>query len=664
MTKKKLLGRSAIALASAAVIAGGAVALDVRMALAEEKSEVTEIGKRDNVSDVTGNNVNIDTDTKEESSTEDNNGLDNDYVYDIAWNGRNVIVVESHIRLQDSDLSLTTALDKALTHIKSMSDMDLKDETYIQIQLRTEYIDETDIRYGSTWPMREYLVRFDVGEGIYDVTMNAVTGEICEYTYWNLETVYSEEDARENKFYEDYTQATENECVKVALDFVKKEFGEDIKKISDACIHEYGTIDGMRYSIGVYVTLMNGDVVNVEVDYVDKNVYRYVINPIGYKEVYYDIEWNGRFVNVVENIKLEDSDLSLKTALEKALNHIKDMSGKDLRNAAYIQIVFDEEYIDESDIRYGNVLPRREYTVHIDVESGSSICDGYNVTMDAVTGEIYEYSYWNSEAAYSADCGPMDEFNEYYDQKTEAECAQIALDFVKKEFGEDIIGVSEPVTVMYGTEFGVRYSTVVYISLMNGDVISVEVDYSDKKVYRYAINPREIYWSPAGDDTTETDTNTEDCTDDDVLNPDTSCYIEWNGREVNFTESYIRLQDSDLDLATALDNALNHIKEMSGKDLSDASFIQIALENKYIDEDDATYENESSRREYTVRFDIRDGELVYEEYNVVMNAVTGEIYEYNHWDYETDDSEDSDTTNENCEQATEVDALCITFKCQ
>ena len=32
---------------------------------------------------------------------------------------------------------------------------------------------------------------------------------------------------------------------------------------------------------------------------------------------------------------------------------------------------------------------------------------------------------------------------------------------------------------------------------------------------------------------------------------------EWNGREVNFTESYIRLQDSDLDLATALDNALN-----------------------------------------------------------------------------------------------------------
>lgn len=537
MTKKKLLGRSAIALASAAVIAGGAVALDVRMAFAEEKSEVTEIGTRDNVYDVTGNNVstdnnvNADTNTKEESGTEDNNSLDNDYIYDIEWNGRNVIVVESYIRLQDSDLSLTTALDKALTHIKGMSGVDLKDDTYIQIQLRTECIDEMDIRCGSTWPMREYLVRFDVGEGIYDITMNAVTGEICEYAYWNLETVYSEEEARENKFYEDYTQATENECVKVALDFVKKEFGEDIKKISDACIREYGTIDGMRYSIGVYVTLMNGDVVNVEVDYVDKNVYRYVINPIGYKDVYYDIEWNGRFVNVVENIRLEDSDLSLKTALEKALNHIKDMSGKDLRNAAHIQIVFDEEYIDEGDIRYGNVLPRREYTVYIDVESGASLCDGYNVTMNAVTGEIYEYGYWNSEAAYGAGCGPMDEFNEYYDQKTEAECADIAIDFARKEFGEDIIGVSEPAIVGYQTEFGMRYSTVVYVSLMNGDVISVEVDYSDKKVYRYAINPREIYWSPAGDDTTETetDTNTEDCTDDDGLNTDTSCNIEWNG---------------------------------------------------------------------------------------------------------------------------------------
>ena len=477
MRRKKLLGRSAIAFASAAVIAGGAIALDVRMAFAEEKSEVTEIGTRDDASEMANNNVNTDSNTSTESNV----------------NGDSNTNAEGNVN----------------------TDTNIKEEN-----------------------------NTDVG-----------------------------------RFYES------------------------------------------------------------------------------------NIEWSGRSVNVIEHTELQDGDLSLTTALEKALNHIEDMSGKDLRNAAFIQIVLDTEYIDEGDIRYGNVLPRREYTVYIDVEAGEVLCDGYNVTMNAVTGEIYEYGYWNSEAAYSADCGPMDEFNEYYDQKTEAECIEIALDFQRKEFGEDIISVSEPVTVMYVTEFGMRYSTVVYISLLNGDVISVEVDYSDKKVYRYAINPREIYWSPAGDDTTETDTNTEDCTDDDVLNPDTSCYIEWNGREVNFTESYIRLQDSDLDLATALDNALNHIKEMSGKDLSDASFIQIALENKYIDEDDATYENESSRREYTVRFDIRDGELVYEEYNVVMNAVTGEIYEYNHWDYEIDDSEDSDTANENCEQATEEQLYEFLSRC-
>ncbi len=462
MTKKKLLGRSAIALASAAVIAGGAVALDVRMAFAEEKSEVTEIGTRDDASEVADNNVNTDSNVSTDSNVN------------------------------------------------------------------------------------------------ADSNTNA--------------------DGNENTD----TNAKEEGCTD-----------------DDYALHD---------------------------DYA------------------YYIDWNDRGVFVIETLtRLQEGDLSLTTALEKALNHIEDMSGKDLRDAAYIQIVLGKEYIDEGDIRYGNVLPRREYTVYIDVEDGEALCDGYNVTMNAVTGEIYEYGYWNSEAAYGADCGPMDEFNEYYDQKTEAKCAQIALDFVKKEFGEDIIGVSEPVTVMYGTEFGMRYSTVVYISLLNGDVISVEVDYSDKKVYRYAINPREIYWSPSGDDNTETDINTEECTDDGDLNPDTSCYIEWNGREVNFTESYIRLQDSDLDLATALDNALNYVKKMSGKDLRDASFIQIALENKYIDEEDATYENESSRREYTVRFDIRDGELVYEEYNVVMNAVTGEIYEYNYWNYETVDSTDSDT---------------------
>ena len=68
MTKKKLLGRSAIALASAAVIAGGAVALDVRMAFAEEQSEVTEIGTRDDASEVADNNVNTDSNVSADSN--------------------------------------------------------------------------------------------------------------------------------------------------------------------------------------------------------------------------------------------------------------------------------------------------------------------------------------------------------------------------------------------------------------------------------------------------------------------------------------------------------------------------------------------------------------------------------------------------------------------
>ena len=47
MKKRKILERTAIALASAAVIAGGAIVLDTRMAFAEEKSEVIEIGYTD-----------------------------------------------------------------------------------------------------------------------------------------------------------------------------------------------------------------------------------------------------------------------------------------------------------------------------------------------------------------------------------------------------------------------------------------------------------------------------------------------------------------------------------------------------------------------------------------------------------------------------------------
>lgn len=47
MKKRKIIERTAIVLASATVIAGGAVALDTRMAFDEEKSEVIEIGYTD-----------------------------------------------------------------------------------------------------------------------------------------------------------------------------------------------------------------------------------------------------------------------------------------------------------------------------------------------------------------------------------------------------------------------------------------------------------------------------------------------------------------------------------------------------------------------------------------------------------------------------------------
>ena len=259
MKNKKLLERVTVGLLSTVVVIGGALTLNFTMALAEQQAEVTEIPE----SEV----------SKEESDFEASDGTDYDYVHDFIWKDKSITVIESGTRAKASDISFDRAMDKALTHVKEISGVDVSD-TYMQIALLSEEI----------FGVRCYEIYFDIAEDGTDdgycVEMNTVTGEIYAYTYYNSKPSFDEE-INEDELAIDET--VEQEYIYIAMDFIsgKLELG-DVESAYCFGINQHLTGDDVRYVVGVCCTTFDGDVLNVDIDLVDKTVCGYEIIPSYY----------------------------------------------------------------------------------------------------------------------------------------------------------------------------------------------------------------------------------------------------------------------------------------------------------------------------------------------------------------------------------------------
>lgn len=281
MKKRKILERTAIALASAAVIAGGAIVLDTRMAFAEEKSEVIEIGYTDY------DNISYDDNNNGDKNNNDNEDIEYDvYTHEITWNGRQIWMMEEDIRSEESDINPGFAIEKAISHIKEIAGVDVTD-TYIQIGLSLQVIDKNDIRYGTVEPSRLYSIYFDFAEDgtddMYSVIMNAITGQIVCYTFWdkNPSSENGQIDEDELNNYDEETY------IKVATDFLQDKLLCGQAEALDTVVCTFTTANnGERYRIGVICSTANGEIIQVLVDYVDKNVCGYDFNPdYGYEQL-------------------------------------------------------------------------------------------------------------------------------------------------------------------------------------------------------------------------------------------------------------------------------------------------------------------------------------------------------------------------------------------
>lgn len=106
----------------------------------------------------------------------------------------------------------------------------------------------------------------------------------------------------------------------------------------------------------------------------------------------YTINWNGKDVMVIEDsTSAQDGDLSHEEALNKASEIIKEMYNVDVTNA-FPSIHLSYEAPEE---QYG-LKGTRVYSVFFNLKEGG-MGDEYIVKVDAVTGEIYFYSYWKAE---------------------------------------------------------------------------------------------------------------------------------------------------------------------------------------------------------------------------------------------------------------------------
>lgn len=102
----------------------------------------------------------------------------------------------------------------------------------------------------------------------------------------------------------------------------------------------------------------------------------------------YSITWNGYSILLaMGDFEKTEGDMDLPSAIERAVQKIKEEYGVTLTGGE-LQIKADDS---DSEIELREKAGSRRYYLTFFVNDKS----GYNVNMNTVTGEVYEYSNWN-----------------------------------------------------------------------------------------------------------------------------------------------------------------------------------------------------------------------------------------------------------------------------
>lgn len=290
--KKRFTGLTAVSISAAAIIfiSGAAIMagtgiLGSMMAMAED----IEMESKASV---------------ESQNTEKSGG--EEAGYDLSdWHDGKITVYDINASRKEGELTYTEALCKAAAYAKNLKDVDVS-EADAEIAVLVEDEVTQCPRYGQT----TYSIRFNLEEKtkpLIMVNINAVTGDIFGFRITKVSSVKGTEyipngimmDGYEERRagYPDYEGLSDNEVAihfqqklnnekknyeNIAMEFIETNL--NLGKVSESYGYYTGSYKsqdgaGDRYSMKLFCNTSNGDIVEISVDQLSKEVIGYLINP-------------------------------------------------------------------------------------------------------------------------------------------------------------------------------------------------------------------------------------------------------------------------------------------------------------------------------------------------------------------------------------------------